>query len=140
MTDDGRPLHGTDERRREPRGDDRTLRLEAPEIPGQQADDPEAAGGRLDVGSGGVTVASGGYDLSAVRRWLATGRNGGGWDGTGRALGEALRDAMEDDRAKHQILSALPECAALPALVERRRGSLRFGDFAFEIEGGARSA
>ncbi|WP_239009738.1 hypothetical protein [Delftia lacustris] len=43
-------------------------------------------------------------------------------------------------RAKHQILSALPECAALPALVERRRGSLRFGDFAFEIEGGARSA
>ena len=49
VTDDGRPLHGTDERRREPRGDDRALGLEAPEIPGQQADEPEAAGGRLDA-------------------------------------------------------------------------------------------
>jgi hypothetical protein len=42
-------------------------------------------------------------------------------------------------RAKHQILSALPECADGPPLVERRRGSLRFGDYRVEIQGGARS-
>lgn len=40
-------------------------------------------------------------------------------------------------RAKHQILSALSEHAAPPPLVERRRGSLRFGDYRFEIQGGA---
>lgn len=41
-------------------------------------------------------------------------------------------------RAKHQILSALSEHAAAPPLVERRRGSLRFGDYRFDIQGGAR--
>ena len=41
-----------------------------------------AAGGRLDVGPGGVRIASGGYDLATVRQWLATGRNGGNWNGT----------------------------------------------------------
>ncbi|CAB5712594.1 Uncharacterized conserved protein, contains FHA domain [Delftia tsuruhatensis] len=43
-------------------------------------------------------------------------------------------------RAKHQILGALPHCPAAPALVERRRGSLRFGDYPFEIRGGARAS
>lgn len=40
-------------------------------------------------------------------------------------------------RAKHQILNALPEHPAAPPLVERRRGSLRFGDYRFDIQGGA---
>ena len=67
-----------------------------------------------------------------------------GWielDALSRMLGvEPSYVNIQIFRAKHQILSALPECAASPALVERRRGSLRFGDFPFEIEGGARSA
>jgi hypothetical protein len=52
-----------------------------------------AAGGRLDVGSGGVTVASGGYDLAAVRQWLATGRNGGGWDGPEGIVSSSIASA-----------------------------------------------
>ena len=51
-------------------------------------------GGRLDLGTGRVTVAAGGYDLAAVKQWLAAGRNGGSWDGaTGivsRAAGTAV--------------------------------------------------
>jgi hypothetical protein len=39
-------------------------------------------------------------------------------------------------RAKHQILGALPQAQATP-LVERRRGSLRFGEHRFDIQGGA---
>ncbi|SDH73622.1 FHA domain-containing protein [Variovorax sp. OV700] len=42
-------------------------------------------------------------------------------------------------RAKHQILNALPTHAAEPPLVERRRGDVRFGNYPFLIEGGARS-
>ncbi len=40
-------------------------------------------------------------------------------------------------RAKHQLLNALGDDPAMPPLVERRRGSLRFGDYPFEIRGGA---
>ncbi len=40
-------------------------------------------------------------------------------------------------RAKHQLSSALPAHAGEPALVERRRGDVRFGGYPFEIEGGA---
>ena len=40
-----------------------------------------AAGGRIDVGAGGLRIATGGYDLAAVRSLLATGWNGGSWDG-----------------------------------------------------------
>ncbi|MBU6308360.1 MAG: discoidin domain-containing protein [Planctomycetes bacterium] len=40
-----------------------------------------AEGGRLDVGAGGVQVAAGGFDLAAVRQWLARGRGDGGWNG-----------------------------------------------------------
>ena len=39
-----------------------------------------AAGGRIDVGASGLRVASGGYDLAAVRSLLATGQ-AGGWSG-----------------------------------------------------------
>jgi rhamnogalacturonan endolyase len=38
-------------------------------------------GGRLDLGTGQLRVAAGGYDLAVVRQWLLAGRNGGGWDG-----------------------------------------------------------
>ena len=63
-----------------------------------------AAGGRLDVGPGGVRIASGGYDVATVRQWLATGWNGGNWNGTrgivsssaaatpGRGVGYVLND------------------------------------------------
>lgn len=51
-------------------------------------------GGRLDLGTGQMRVAAGGYDLAAVKRWLTIGRNGGSWDGaTGivsRAAGTAV--------------------------------------------------
>jgi rhamnogalacturonan endolyase len=40
----------------------------------------ELAGGRLDLGTGSISVAAGGYDLAAVKGWLAAGRNGGGWN------------------------------------------------------------
>ncbi len=41
--------------------------------------DPAA---RLDVGAGGVTVASGGFTAADIRTALIAGRNGGTWDGT----------------------------------------------------------
>ena len=51
-------------------------------------------GGRLDIGTGQVTVAAGGFDLAIVRQWLLAGRNGGNWNGaTGivsRAAGTAV--------------------------------------------------
>ena len=37
---------------------------------------------RLDVGTGGVTVASGGFTAADIRAALISGRNGGTWDGT----------------------------------------------------------
>ncbi|WP_432726771.1 FHA domain-containing protein [Variovorax sp. W6] len=40
-------------------------------------------------------------------------------------------------RAKHQILNALPPHLAEPPLVERRRGTVRLGNYPFEIRGGA---
>ena len=39
------------------------------------------AGGRLDLGTGRVTVAAGGFAESAVQGWLLSGRNGGAWNG-----------------------------------------------------------
>jgi autotransporter-associated beta strand protein len=39
------------------------------------------ANAHLDVGEGGFTVASGGFDAESVRNALAAGRNGGAWDG-----------------------------------------------------------
>ena len=39
------------------------------------------AGGRMDIGSGGVTVAGGGISMAAFREGLTAGRNGGTWDG-----------------------------------------------------------
>ncbi|MFM7244751.1 MAG: discoidin domain-containing protein [Planctomycetaceae bacterium] len=63
-----------------------------------------AAGGRLDLGAGGLRIAAGGYDITTVRQWLVTGRNGGTWDGSagivssaaagtsGRAIGYATND------------------------------------------------
>jgi hypothetical protein len=38
-------------------------------------------GGKVDVGTGGFTLAAGSYDSAQVRQWLIAGRNGGGWNG-----------------------------------------------------------
>jgi hypothetical protein len=40
-------------------------------------------------------------------------------------------------RAKHQVLNALPPHLAEPPLVERRRGTVRLGNYPFQIRGGA---
>ncbi len=47
------------------------------------------AGARLDVGTGGVRVAAGGYDLGVVRRWLEAGRAGAGSPGIGSSAAAA---------------------------------------------------
>jgi autotransporter-associated beta strand protein len=39
------------------------------------------AAGRLDVGTGGIRVAAGGFDITAVRQSLIDGRDKGGWNG-----------------------------------------------------------
>ena len=39
-----------------------------------------AAAGRLDIGSGGITIAPAGYEARALRGWLTAGRGAGGWD------------------------------------------------------------
>jgi quinoprotein glucose dehydrogenase len=43
----------------------------------------QAAGGRLDIGSGQITVAAGGITAAELRADLITGRSGGTWAGTG---------------------------------------------------------
>jgi len=40
------------------------------------------ATGRIDVGTGRISVPAGGYDLATLRQLLTSGRNGGSWDGT----------------------------------------------------------
>jgi len=40
------------------------------------------ATGRIDVGTGRISVPAGGYDLATLRQLLTAGRNGGSWDGT----------------------------------------------------------
>jgi hypothetical protein len=39
-------------------------------------------------------------------------------------------------RAKHQLSSALPQSGGMPPLVERRRGEIRFGSYAFTVKRG----
>ncbi len=40
-------------------------------------------------------------------------------------------------RARHQLLEAIPEARTWPALIERKRGVVRFGPFCFEVAGGS---
>lgn len=40
-------------------------------------------------------------------------------------------------RARHQLLEAIPEARTWPALIERKRGVVRFGPFRFEVSGGS---
>jgi hypothetical protein len=42
-------------------------------------------------------------------------------------------------RLRHQVMSARPDMPGLASIVERRRGEVRMGDFAFEIQQGARA-
>ena len=51
-------------------------------------------GGRLDLGTGQVRVAAGGYDLPSVRQWLLAGRNGGQWDGAAGIVSRAAGTAV----------------------------------------------
>jgi len=63
-----------------------------------------ASGARVDLTTGGMRIAAGGYDLVAARRWLASGFNGGDWQGaegivsttaaatTGRGVGYVVND------------------------------------------------
>jgi autotransporter-associated beta strand protein len=60
--------------------------------------------GRIDIGTGGLRIAAGGFDETQVRHWLLAGRNGGGWDGatgivsraatagSGRTIGYRIKD------------------------------------------------
>jgi autotransporter-associated beta strand protein len=41
----------------------------------------EASGGLVDLGSGSLSIRSGGFDAAALRTAVLAGRNGGGWDG-----------------------------------------------------------
>ena len=51
-------------------------------------------GGRLDIGYGSITVASGGITMTAFRQWLSAGRNGGTWDGTTGIVSSAAAAAV----------------------------------------------
>jgi pSer/pThr/pTyr-binding forkhead associated (FHA) protein len=65
-----------------------------------------------------------------------------GWLGSAelsRMLGlETVHLNMQIFRAREQLMTALPEAAALSRLIERRRGELRIGDLPFEIYRGDR--
>jgi FHA domain-containing protein len=50
---------------------------------------------------------------------------------------EPLHLNLQIFRARHQLMSALPEVVELANIVERRRGSLRLGELAFEIMRGS---
>jgi fibronectin-binding autotransporter adhesin len=47
------------------------------------------AGGIIEVGQGGLTIAAGGYDPAELRQQLQAGRNGGQWNGAGIRSGNA---------------------------------------------------
>ena len=56
------------------------------------------AGGRLDLGTGRITLAPDSFDATLIRHWLTAGRNGGGWDGeigiVSRAAGSSVLRAV----------------------------------------------
>jgi hypothetical protein len=52
---------------------------------------------------------------------------------------EPLHLNLEIFRARHQVMSALPELPSLANIVERRRGAARLGEFAFDILKGAQT-
>lgn len=56
------------------------------------------ATGRIDVGTGRISLAAGSFDLSTIRQLLASGRNGGTWDGgqgiTSRSAGANTKRAI----------------------------------------------
>lgn len=45
--------------------------------------------GRIDLGTGRITVAAGGFDAAAIRRLIVAGRNGGDWNGTSGIMSTA---------------------------------------------------
>jgi hypothetical protein len=55
------------------------------------------AAGRIDVGTGRITVAADGADVASIRAHLITGRHQGGWDGAAGIMSSAA--APETQRA-----------------------------------------
>ncbi len=53
------------------------------------------AGGRVDLGDGGILIATGDTTIAAMRMAIVAGRNGGSWDGaTGITSGTAFRGVL----------------------------------------------
>jgi hypothetical protein len=59
----------------------------------------EAAGGRLDLGAGQLTIAAGGMTAADLRADILAGRNGGGWNGTAGIMSSAVAAAPSGTRA-----------------------------------------
>jgi len=57
-------------------------------------------GGRLDLGSGGVTIAAGGITAADLRSDLAAGFGDGSWSGTSRIVSSAAADAKATGLAR----------------------------------------
>ncbi len=67
--------------------------------------DQSGGGGRLDLGAGGVTVASGGISAADVRADIIAGRNGGAWNGTTGIMSSAAA-ASGGNRAVGYVVAA----------------------------------
>ena len=74
--------------------------------------------GRLDVGTGRIRVAAGGFDVAAIRQALITGRNAGTWDGTA-GFTSAAAGAGTSRAIGYRVL---------PSTGELRLGFAVFGD------------
>ena len=64
----------------------------------------QAAGGRLDLGAGELTVMAGGITAAALRADIIAGRAGGGWTGSG--IGSTLVAASGGTRAVGYLIAA----------------------------------
>jgi len=66
------------------------LRLDVGTVPAAVSGVGITSGGRIDVGSGGLQIAAGGYDIGTVRQWLTSGYAGGSWDGATGVVSSAV--------------------------------------------------
>ena len=81
---------------------DRVMNLDL----GRLSVNEQTGGGRIDVGVGRLTVATGGISLLTLLGDLLAGRNGGGWDGTTGIMSEAARAAEPGTRAVGYTVAA----------------------------------
>ena len=127
-----------------------TREPEAPWLVLRLSLDEEHASLEVKVGTGKTDLGerSHHYCLATLaRRRMADQERGiepgaQGWLGSAelsRMLGmEATHLNIQIFRAREQLMTALPDVAALSRLIERRRGALRIGDLPFEIYRGDR--